>query len=54
MSHGTSLIIGRSRLATQTPFKARNTAFRLARGTVLVPFVFVFSPSMLIMAPGFT
>ena len=31
-----------------------NAAFRLALGKVLVPFVFVFSPSMLIMVPNFT
>ena len=38
----------------RTRFKTGNTAFRLALGKVLVPFVFVFQPSMLIMAPGFT
>lgn len=41
-------------MAGADPFKTGNTAFRLALGKVLVPFVFVFSPSMLIMAPGFT
>jgi TRAP transporter 4TM/12TM fusion protein len=41
-------------MAGADPFKTGNTAFRLALGKVLVPFVFVFSPSMLIMASGFT
>lgn len=41
-------------MAGADPFKTGNTAFRLALGKVLVPFVFVFSPSMLIMVPGFT
>jgi TRAP transporter 4TM/12TM fusion protein len=41
-------------MAGADPFRTGNTAFRLALGKVLVPFVFVFSPSMLIMAPGFT
>ncbi len=41
-------------MAGADPFKAGNTAFRLALGKVLVPFVFVFSPSILIMAKGFT
>lgn len=41
-------------MAGADPFKTGNTAFRLALGKVMVPFVFVFSPSMLIMAPGFT
>jgi TRAP transporter 4TM/12TM fusion protein len=41
-------------MAGADPFKTGNTAFRLALGKVLVPFVFVFSPSMLIMAPGFS
>ena len=41
-------------MAGADPFKTGNTAFRLALGKALVPFVFAFSPSMLIMAPGFT
>lgn len=41
-------------MAGADPFRTGNTAFRLALGKVLVPFVFVFSPSMLIMIPGFT
>jgi TRAP transporter 4TM/12TM fusion protein len=41
-------------MAGADPFRTGNTAFRLALGKVLVPFVFVFSPSMLIMAPGFS
>lgn len=41
-------------MAGADPFKTGNTAFRLALGKVLVPFVFVFSPSMLIMVPDFT
>lgn len=41
-------------MAGADPFRTGNTAFRLALGKVLVPFVFVFSPSLLIMAPGFS
>lgn len=41
-------------MAGADPFRTGNTAFRLALGKVLVPFVFVFSPSMLIMVPNFT
>lgn len=41
-------------MAGADPFKTGNTAFRLALGKVLVPFVFTFSPAMLIVAPGFT
>jgi TRAP transporter 4TM/12TM fusion protein len=41
-------------MAGADPFKTGNTAFRLALGKVLVPFVFAFSPAMLIVAPGFT
>ena len=40
-------------MAGADPFKTGNTAFRLALGKVLVPFVFVFSPSLLLVAPGF-
>ena len=36
------------------PFKAGNTAFRLGMGKALVPFVFVFSPSLLLVTDGFT
>jgi TRAP transporter 4TM/12TM fusion protein len=41
-------------MAGADPFRTGNTAFRLALGKILVPFVFVFSPSMLLMVPGFT
>ncbi len=41
-------------MAGADPFKTGNTAFRLALGKVLVPFVFVFSPSMLLVAKGFS
>jgi len=41
-------------MAGADPFRTGNTAFRLALGKVLVPFVFVFSPSMLIMVPNFS
>jgi TRAP transporter 4TM/12TM fusion protein len=41
-------------MAGADPFKSGNTAFRLALGKVLVPFVFVFSPAMLIVVPDFT
>lgn len=41
-------------MAGADPFKTGNTAFRLALGKALVPFVFVFSPSLLIVAKGFT
>lgn len=41
-------------MAGADPFKTGNTAFRLALGKVLVPFVFVFSPSMLIVTQGFS
>jgi TRAP-type uncharacterized transport system fused permease subunit len=41
-------------MAGADPFRTGNTAFRLALAKVLVPFVFVFSPSLLIMVPGFT
>ncbi|KIT17870.1 TRAP transporter permease [Jannaschia aquimarina] len=41
-------------IAGADPFKAGNTAFRLGMGKVLVPFVFVFSPSLLIVVDGFT
>jgi TRAP transporter 4TM/12TM fusion protein len=41
-------------MAGSDPFRTGNTAFRLGLGKALVPFVFVFSPSLLIVAPGFT
>jgi TRAP-type uncharacterized transport system fused permease subunit len=41
-------------MAGSDPFKTGNTAFRLGLGKVLVPFVFVFSPSLLLVAKGFT
>jgi TRAP transporter 4TM/12TM fusion protein len=41
-------------MAGAEPFKTGNTAFRLAMAKVLVPFVFVFSPSMLLVTKGFT
>jgi len=43
-----------SGMAGSDPFKTGNTAFRLGMAKVLVPFVFVFSPSLLIVAKGFT
>ncbi|MCC6377649.1 MAG: TRAP transporter permease [Burkholderiales bacterium] len=41
-------------MAGSDPFKTGNTAFRLGLGKVLVPFVFVFAPSLLIMVQGFS
>lgn len=41
-------------MAGADPFRTGNTAFRLAIAKALVPFVFVFAPSLLIMVPGFT
>lgn len=41
-------------IADANAFKAGNTAFRLGMGKALVPFVFVFSPSMLLVTEGFT
>jgi TRAP transporter 4TM/12TM fusion protein len=41
-------------IAGANPFRAGNTAFRLAAAKALVPFVFVFAPSMLIVTDGFT
>lgn len=40
-------------MAGADPFKTGNTAFRLALGKVMVPFVFVFSPSLLLVTKGF-
>ncbi|MGL4494397.1 MAG: TRAP transporter permease [Beijerinckiaceae bacterium] len=41
-------------MAGADPFKTGNTAFRLAMAKVLVPFVFVYSPAMLIVTKNFT
>lgn len=41
-------------MAGADPFRTGNTAFRLALGKALVPFVFVFSPSMLLVTKGFS
>ena len=40
-------------MAGSDPFKTGNTAFRLGLGKALVPFVFVFAPSLLIMVHEF-
>jgi TRAP transporter 4TM/12TM fusion protein len=40
-------------MAGADPFKTGNTAFRLALGKALVPFVFVFSPALLLVVPEF-
>jgi TRAP transporter 4TM/12TM fusion protein len=39
-------------MAGSDPFKTGNAAFRLGLGKALVPFVFVFSPSLLIVTQG--
>ncbi len=41
-------------IADANAFKAGNTAFRLGMGKALVPFVFAFSPSLLLVTDGFT
>jgi len=41
-------------MAGSDPFKTGNMAFRLGMAKALVPFVFVFSPSLLLVANGFT
>lgn len=41
-------------IAGSNPFKTGNTAFRLGIAKALVPFVFVYSPSLLIVTDGFT
>jgi len=41
-------------MAGADPFRTGNTAFRLGLGKVLVPFVFVFSPSLLLVTSNFT
>lgn len=43
-----------SGIAGSNPFKTGNTAFRLGIAKALVPFVFVYSPSLLLVADGFT
>ena len=43
-----------SGIAGANAFKAGNTAFRLSMGKALVPFMFVFSPSLLLVTEGFT
>ncbi|MDP2332789.1 MAG: TRAP transporter permease [Reyranella sp.] len=40
-------------MAGADPFKTGNTAFRLALAKVLVPFIFVFSPALLLVVPEF-
>jgi TRAP transporter 4TM/12TM fusion protein len=40
-------------MAGADPFKTGNTAFRLGLAKALVPFVFVYSPSMLLVTRGF-
>jgi len=41
-------------MAGSDPFKTGNTAFRLGMGKAMVPFVFVFAPSLLLVTQGFT
>ena len=41
-------------IAGADPFRTGNTAFRLGLAKALVPFVFVFSPALLIVTDGFT
>ena len=41
-------------MAGADPFKTGNTAFRLGLAKALVPFVFVYSPAMLIVTKEFT
>lgn len=43
-----------SGIAGANAFKAGNTAFRLSMGKALVPFMFVFSPSLLLVTSDFT
>jgi TRAP transporter 4TM/12TM fusion protein len=43
-----------SGIAGANAFRAGNTAFRLSMGKVMVPFVFVFSPSVLLVTDSFT
>ncbi len=41
-------------IAGANPFRTGNTAFRLGIAKALVPFVFVYSPALLLVADGFT
>ena len=41
-------------IAGSNPFQTGNTAFRLGIAKALVPFVFVYSPSLLLVGGGFT
>ena len=41
-------------MAGSDPFQTGNTAFRLGISKLLVPFVFIFSPSLLLVLKGFT
>ena len=41
-------------ISGSNPFKTGNTAFRLGIAKALVPFVFVYSPALLLVADGFT
>ncbi len=41
-------------IAGSNPFQTGNTAFRLGIAKALVPFVFVYSPSLLLVVQGFT
>ncbi|SDZ51042.1 TRAP transporter, 4TM/12TM fusion protein [Jannaschia faecimaris] len=41
-------------IAGSNPFKTGNTAFRLGIAKALVPFVFVYSPALLLVAEGFS
>jgi len=41
-------------IAGSNPFKTGNTAFRLGIAKALVPFVFVYSPALLLITPEFT
>ena len=41
-------------MAGSDPFKTGNTAFRLGLGKALVPLVFAFAPSLLLVVPNFS
>ena len=41
-------------IAGSNPFKTGNTAFRLGIAKAVVPFVFVYSPALLLVSDGFT
>ena len=43
-----------SGIAGSNPFQTGNTAFRLGIAKALVPFVFVYSPALLLVTDGFT